>query len=280
MSWTWEAKSVNAKGLDVRCRLPNRYEALEPEVRTRAGGLFTRGNLNVTLSVDEPPRTPTVRINRELLRKLIHDAKELRDADIERASLDGLFSVPGVLERVDDAADSEEEEARRERVRAAILEDLTAGLEALHAARDEEGAALARTMTGHLDGIAALTERAASAQGATPEAFKARLKDQIETLLEASPALSEERLSQEAALLATKADIREEVDRLRAHVEQARALMASGEPVGRRLDFLCQEFNREANTLCSKAPDLEITNIGLELKASIEQMREQVQNIE
>ncbi len=190
--------------------------------------------------------------------------------------IEGLLGLYGVVERIEEE-ETEDVRAARE---AAMERTLADALDALARMRADEGARLHDTVAGHLARIAALAQDAAKSAAAQPEALKRRLAEQVAALLDARVGVSEERLAQEAALLATKADVREEIDRLNAHVTAARELLAAGEAVGRRLDFLCQEFNREANTLCSKATDIDLTRIGLDLKASIEQLREQVQNIE
>ena len=273
--WAWEARSVNAKSLDVRSRLPAGFDRLEPAARAAAAERFKRGNISLTLSLKTSERPPKMRVNRELLDDLVALAGEFEEAGAARPRLDALLAVRGVIETVED-----EDEAERAGAEAAMLEGLGAVLDRLAAARREEGARLAPAMIGHLDRIETLVAAAKASAAARPEALTERLRTQVAELLQASPALPEDRLAQEAALLVAKADIREEIDRLEAHIGQARGLMSGGEAVGRRLDFLCQEFNREANTLCSKASDVELTRIGLDLKAVIEQFREQVQNIE
>ncbi len=196
--------------------------------------------------------------------------------EAEPPRLDGLLAIPGVVVNAEEADSPEQRETRL----AALKADLERTLEALVEARRLEGARLAAVIGDHLDGIEALVEAAAGCAAVQPERLRERLRTQVEELLEAAPALPEERLAQEAALLIAKADVREELDRLVAHLEAARELVGQGGPVGRRLDFLCQEFNREANTLCSKSPDVELTRIGLDMKNAIDQLREQVQNIE
>ncbi len=274
--WVWEIKSVNGKSLDVRCRLPGGYEALEPKVRA-AGGRFARGNLQVNLSLNGAERPTAFRVNEELLDQLLSLAGTLKDRkEAAPPRLDGLLGVRGVIETVDE----EEDEATIAERQAALLADFEQAVAALAEMRSVEGARLRDMIAGHLDTIAELVTRAGSLAAAQPDALRERLRKQVEELLQASPALPEERLAQEAAVLATKADVREELDRLGSHIEAARELIAGGGAVGRRLDFLCQEFNREANTLCAKSPDVELTRLGLELKTVVDQLREQVQNIE
>ncbi len=274
-SWAWEARSVNSKSLDVRSRIASGFDRLEPAVRGAAAERLKRGNVSLTLSLKTAERPQRMRINRELLDDLIKLAGEFEDAGAARPRLDALLAVRGVIEMVE-----EEDEAERAGAEAGMLESMTAVLDQLADARLEEGARLEPVLVGHIDRIETLVAAAKGCAATQPAALTARLRSQVAELLQASPALPEERLAQEAALLVAKADIREEIDRLAAHIEQARELISEGVAVGRRLDFLCQEFNREANTVCSKAADVELTRIGLDLKAVIEQLREQIQNIE
>ena len=276
-SWTWEAKSVNSRSRDLRCRLPHGYDRLEENVRTAVTAAITRGNLQVTLTLDAPRSRPAVRLNRELLSQVVTTLQELQaEQDFERPRPDGLLSIPGMLESVEEPPGEAEQEAREVALKAGLAETL----KALVSARQAEGQRIGKAIEAFLAALAALVEQAGRTAATQPEAVKTRLIAQVQELCEAVPALPEERLAQEAVLLATKADVREELDRLAAHLEAARELMAAGGPVGRRLDFLCQELNREANTICSKAAELELTRIGLDLKSTIEQLREQVQNLE
>ncbi len=278
LHWAWEAKSVNGRNLEVRCRLPPGFEALEAAARAAVAERFKRGNVALTLTLARGGEPPRARINRDLLDQLMALAAEYAGkGNAAPPRLDSLLAVRGVVEVVEEAEPSEEQRAVR---LARMNETLARALAALAAMRHEEGGRLATLVGQHLDAIEELRQRAAATAAAQPAALKARLKQQVEVLLEASPALPEERLAHEAALLVTKADVREELDRLAAHVAAARKLLAEGGAVGRKFDFLCQEFNREANTLCSKSSDVELTSVGLDLKAAIDQLREQVQNIE
>jgi len=276
-AWAWELKSVNAKGFDLRLRMPPGWDAVDPPVRARAAEALARGTVYGNLTIERQGVAPTVKIN-ELVLNAVLDAIEQLKGRIGAAppSIEGILGLKGIIEV------SEVEETPDERLRAdaAVVGGFAAALGDLIKARREEGAALDRALTARLDEIAALTARADAAPGRQPEAIRKRLAQQIETLLEASGRLDSDRLHQEAVLLASKADIREELDRLTVHIAQAKKLLAGGGPVGRRLDFLAQELNRESNTLCAKASDVELTNIGLELKAVVEQFREQVQNLE
>jgi uncharacterized protein (TIGR00255 family) len=278
LHWAWELKSVNGRNLDVRCRLPPGFEVLESVARAAVAERFKRGNVSVTLTLSRGNEPPRVRINRELLSQLVALVDELRDkVAAEPPRLDGLIGVRGVVEIVEEEEPTEGQRAARI---SRMTETLRRALDSLASMRHDEGRRLAAVIHQHLEAIEQLRQRAATAAGAQPAALRARLKAQIDSLLEVSPALPEDRLAQEVALLLTRADVREELDRLTAHVEAARKLLADGGGVGRKFDFLCQEFNREANTLCSKSADVELTAIGLDLKAAIDQMREQVQNIE
>ncbi len=276
-AWAWEIKSVNGKGLDLRLRIPPGWDAIEVAVRARAAETLTRGSIQAALTVERSGAQPVVRINAAVLEALLSMIRQLA-GKIEAAppSLDGLLALKGVIE----VSDSEEIESERRSAEAAVIDGFAETIAALGEMRRHEGAALGRVLSARLGEIAALAKRAEDAPGRRPEAIKARLAEQIVTLLAQSDRFDPDRLHQEAIMIATKADVREELDRLEAHVAQARHLIAQGGAVGRRLDFLAQEFNREANTLCAKANDVELTNIGLELKAAVEQFREQVQNVE
>ena len=279
-SWQWEVKSVNGKGLEVRCRLPQGSEALELPARTLTAERIKRGNVSISLSLRREGIKAQYRVNEDLLRRLTDTIARLDAGHIryDRPGLDVLMSVKGVVEPVDEDAD-EDEEQRRGR-EAEMLGDLARALDSLASMRGEEGSRLAAVLEGHLAEVERLTAAAEALAELQPEAIRAKLAQQLADLVGAVPALPEERMLQELALLATRADVREELDRLRSHLTAARQHIGEGGIVGRRLDFLCQEFTREANTLCSKASGVELTRIGIELKTVIEQFREQVQNIE
>jgi len=276
-AWSWEIRSVNGRNLDVRAKLPPGHETLEARARTLVAERFRRGSVSIFLTVTRPERPVRLKVNREVLDQVVGLARELsREVNAAPTNVEGLLALHGVLDRVEE----EETEEARERREAAMAGTLETALGALATARTAEGERLGHAVADHLARIATLADAAGRTAAVQPEALKKRLREQIEALIEARTGISEERLAQEAALLAAKADVREEIDRLRAHVAAAREMVASGGAVGRRLDFLCQEFNREANTLCSKSTDIELTRIGLDLKAAIDQLREQVQNIE
>lgn len=274
--WALEAKSVNGRGLDVRLRTPPGFDAIGEEARKALAGILTRGQVQLSLTLQRAAAAPRVKINRDVLQSLLDAVAEVRVPDgVAPASLDGLLAVRGVVD-IDEADDA---------VDPAVLDaDLRAALPrlaaALDGARRTEGAALEAVIVGHLDTIADLVAQAEVHPGRSVAAIRARIAAQVDALVEAHGALDPTRLHQEAALIATRADIREELDRLGAHVAQARALLAEGGAVGRRLDFLAQEFGREANTLCAKANDVALSQIGLSLKHVVDQLREQVQNVE
>lgn len=277
LRWYWELKSVNGKGLDIRLRLPQGMERLEPDIRAAVGARLVRGSVQVSLQVQRESRMPEVQVNGEILERMLAAAEGLSHrVQAAPPSIDGLLALKGVVELVE----REEDEAQAEAQFAALRESFDAALGDLATARAQEGARIAAVLEGQLQAIADLRDRAAAAPARQPEAIRARLKAQIDRLLETSDAFDPDRLHQEAVLLATRADIQEELDRLGAHVASARELIAGVGASGRRLEFLAQEFNRESNTLCAKANDTELSNIGLELKAVVDQFREQVQNIE
>ena len=277
-SWTWEVKSVNGKGLDMRLRLPPGFEGMEAAVRERVAALIRRGNMTLSLTVKWTRAGGGFRLNAGTLEQIIALLPEIQQRlpDASGPTVDGLLNLRGVIEAVDEDIGDEE----RRVVEADILVGLEDALDSLAIMRGEEGTRLAAVLAAHLEGIGELCARAGSLAAAQPGMIRERLETQVAALLEAVPALPEERLAQEAAVLMTKADVSEELDRLQAHRQAALDLMGEDAAIGRRLDFLCQEFNREANTLCSKSADVELTRVGLDLKAAIEQFREQVQNIE
>ena len=275
--WSWELKSVNAKGLDLRFRLGQGWDAIEMPARTLGSEKLSRGTVYANLTVERKGVAPAVRVNEPVLAAVLSTLKSL-SGKVEAAppALDGILSLKGVIEITEE--DEREEDHRA--AEAAIIASFEKALVELVTMRHAEGATLGRLLSTRLDEIAALTARAEKAPGRKPEAIKARLAEQVATLLSASERFDSDRLHQEAVLLAAKADIREELDRLASHVAQAKKLLTDGGAMGRKLDFLAQELHRESNTLTAKANDLELTNIGLELKTVVEQFREQVQNLE
>lgn len=277
-SWVWEVRGVNGKGLDVRLRLPSGFESLETAARDTVKKEVRRGNVSVNLNIDWVKTDGAYGVNQEVLNGFINLLPELAEKapGVAPARLDGLLALRGVIEPKDETLSDKD----REKLEKVLLSGLREAMTSLNTMRADEGAHLADVLTQQIDTIDGLCADAARMAALRPEAIRKRLKEQVEALLEDVPSLNAERLEQEAALLMTKADISEELDRLNAHVSAVRDLMRENIAIGRKLDFLCQEFNREANTLCSKSGDVELTRIGLELKALIEQFREQVQNIE
>ena len=276
LSWVWELRSVNGRGLDLRLRLPTGWDSLEPSLREEAGKVLKRGNVSANLT-----------LRRETEARLSIDPAALEQAltlalDLQRRipgspapRAEALLSLPGILRQA--AIDPAEE-------RAAATDDVRAGftaaLGALRASRQDEGARLAGILADLLAEISALRDKSAGEAADQPAAQRARVMENLQALLRESPSLPEERIAQEVALLAARSDVREELDRLHSHIQAAYALLNEGVAIGRRFDFLVQEFNREANTLCSKSASVALTATGLKLKATIEQLREQVQNIE
>ena len=276
-AFTWTLRSVNGRGLDLKMRLPTLAEPLEQSLRERLGKALGRGSVSVSLSVrDTAEEAPQLSLNRDVLAAVIAASEAIRaETGGEPPSTDALLSTRGVLETATATPDPEQDERRR-----AVLSGVfDAALEALVVSRNTEGATLHDILAVLLSEIETAAREADGLPSRTPEAVAARLKENVAALIGAEPALDADRLHQEAVLLASKADIREEIDRLFAHVEAARDLLAKGGGVGRDLNFLAQEFNREANTICSKSGDIALTRIGLRLKGTIDQLREQVQNI-
>ena len=276
-TWSWEIKSVNAKGLDLRLRLPPGWDAVEVPARTRAAEKLGRGTIYANLTIERKGVAPIVKVNEPMLNAVLTTLKSVEGrVEAAPARLDGILALKGLIE----VTEEDESEDERRAAETAIIAGFDKLITDLTGMRREEGATLGRLLGTRLNEIATLAARAEAAPGRKPEAIRARLAEQVATLLSASERFDADRLHQEAILIASKADIREELDRLVSHVAQAQKLLADGGPVGRRLDFLAQELNRESNTLTAKANDVELTNIGLELKSVVEQFREQVQNLE
>ncbi len=276
-SFEWELKSVNAKGVDLRLRLPPGWDELEAFAKKRAAEVLSRGTIYVNLNVKRTNAQSTVRVNEDVLELVLRVAAALSNKiDAVAPSIDGLLGIKGVIEVVEPEADEVAEKAAKDAAAVAFDQALASLVDM----RKREGTALGQILLQRMDEIERLAKKAEAAPGRKPEAIKARIAEQIATLMETSDRFDPDRLSQEALLIATKADIREELDRIASHVAQAREMIAKGGPIGRRLDFLAQEFNREVNTCCSKSNDIELTNTGLEMKNVVEQFREQVQNLE
>lgn len=272
----WELKAVNAKGLDARVRLLPPFDAIEPDARAKLAQKLKRGTIQAAFSAQRETTTPAIRVNQDLLRRLVTAVAEIPLPEmISPASLDGLLGVRGVVE-ISEAADDEAEILA---ARTGALALLDTALDSLVVMRQGEGAALATVLSARLEKIAALTQAADHSPARKPEAIRARLAQSL-AMLAGNANFDQNRLHQEALMLAAKADIREELDRLTAHTAAAGELLTAGGAIGRRLDFLAQELSREANTLCAKSNDASLTALGLELRVEIEQFREQVQNIE
>jgi uncharacterized protein (TIGR00255 family) len=277
ISWVWELKSVNGRSLDLRLRLPPGYDGLEALLRAALSGKLRRGSISANLTVNRLS-PPTIRINREMLDRILALVGDLAN-EVEAAPprLDGLIGLRGIIETVEDEDEDEEiVEARR----GALIDAWGVAVDRLAVARGEEGARLFVMLSKQLAELAELLAAASASAAAQPAALRARLEQSLAALGDLAAGMTQDRVAQELALLVSRGDIREELDRLRAHIAQAGELLAKGEGVGRQLDFLCQELNREANTLCSKSADIELTRIGMSLKLVVEQFREQVQNLE
>ncbi|MBN9443158.1 MAG: YicC/YloC family endoribonuclease [Bosea sp. (in: a-proteobacteria)] len=272
--WAWEIRSVNGRGLDVRVRVPPGLEILAEAARKRLSGAFARGTLHVNLAVTSDAGPPRPRVNETVLAALLAAIEALPASGIDRPTFDGLLAVRGVVEYADEAQDV------LGAVEKPALAGLEAAVEALQEARADEGRALEAIVLGHVETISRLASEAEHHPARRSEAIRARIAAQVEALLGSANGLDPQRLHQEAALIAVRADIREEIDRLHAHVAALRELLAKGGPIGRKLDFLAQEFGREASTLCAKANDPDLSRIGLDLRTVVDQMREQVQNVE
>jgi uncharacterized protein (TIGR00255 family) len=276
-TFEWELKSVNAKGFDLRMRLPPGWDDLEAFAKKRAGEVLSRGTVYANLSVKRTNAVSSIRINEDVLASIVKVAGVLAGKiDAVAPSIDGLLAIKGVIEVVEPESDEAEDKAAKAAASAAFDQ----ALRDLVAMRQREGVTLGQILIQRMDELERLAKRAEVAPGRKPEAIRARLAEQIAALLETSDRFDPDRLSQEALMIAAKADIREELDRIASHVSQTREMIGKGGPVGRRLDFLAQEFNREVNTCCSKSNDLELTNTGLAMKNVVEQFREQVQNLE
>jgi uncharacterized protein (TIGR00255 family) len=276
LAWVWELRSVNGRGLDLRFRLPPGWDALESELRESAGKTLRRGNvaIGLTLGRDSAPR---MAVDPAALEQVLALALELHrripDSPVPRA--EALLALPGVMRQT--TRDPGED---REQAGPAVRASFETALAGLVMSRQQEGGRLRDILTSVLNEIASLRATAERQATDQPARHRQRMLEAVRTLLSETPALPEERIAQEVALLATKSDVREELDRLKSHIAAAHALLAEGVAVGRRLDFLVQEFNREVNTLCSKSASPDLTATGLKLKAAIEQLREQAQNVE
>ena len=276
--WVWEARSVNGRGLDIRMRVPPGLEFAEADARKRITARFQRGSLQISLQLSrDAEASARLQVNAAALATVIQAIKDLQgELDCTAPRPEGVLALRGVLETVDGQEDEAEQTARAE----ALALSFEALLSDLAAERGAEGARLEAVLSDQINTIATLTSQAQSHSALRPEAMADKLREQVAALLAASDQLDPGRLEQEVALLLVKSDISEELDRLTGHIAAARDLLAADDAIGRRLDFLAQEFNREANTLCAKASDPDLKRLGLEMKVVIDQFREQVQNIE
>lgn len=276
-SFTWELRSVNGKGLDLRLRLPPGFEDLEVDLRNRATKAVSRGSITATLTANRHGERLVATVNENALATLLQAVQvTAQNLGTAQPSIDTLLTIKGIVE----VSEVRESEAERREVMEAFLDAFDQALQDLKAMRSREGAALGVVLDERLTAISGLVASADELRERSVESIKARLATQVKMLMDTAAQFDPVRLHQEAVLAATKADVREELDRLNAHVDAARDLLGNGGPVGRKLDFLAQEFHREANTLCSKSNAVALTRIGLELKALVDQFREQVQNLE
>jgi uncharacterized protein (TIGR00255 family) len=278
LRWRWETKSVNGRGLDLRFRTPPGYEGLESGARTLATERFKRGSLQIVLTAAADDASRGFRVDPVALAEAVRLAKRVADeTGLEPARVDGLLALKGVVVQEDSAALNDEARMARD---AAMLESLAAAYDLLSRARTNEGAKLEAIIVKQINEIERLTVEAHALAVQQPFILRERMMAQLKELIAPGTTVPEERVAQEIAILASRADLREELDRLSAHCQEARALVHARELAGRKLDFLAQEFNREANTLCAKSSDIQLTHVGLALKAVIDQFREQVQNVE
>jgi uncharacterized protein (TIGR00255 family) len=274
-SWVWEGKSLNNKALDLKCRMPSWLDALEAEIRKSLKGKITRGSVVFNLQLRGEAGQEQVHLNEQALDEVLKAIEQVKlRTECALPSADGILGLRHVLTTEEQQQTDEE----RAELVAALKDSYEKVLAQLITARQDEGKALQCIVTGLVDEIERLTNAAATSAETIPETIRQRVETQLKDLLGQS--LPEDRLAQEAAMMAVKADVREEIDRLVAHIAAARDLLTTRGPIGRKFDFLTQEFNREANTLCSKAQTIELKQLGLELKTVIDQLREQIQNVE
>jgi uncharacterized protein (TIGR00255 family) len=277
MRWRWEVKSVNGRGLELRLRTPPGFDGIEPAARMLANERFRRGNLQATLSIEPQENARGLRVDPVALAAAVRIAKQIElESGLAPARVDGILSLRGVIVQDEAQALDAEERAKRD---ASVIESLALAFDSLRRARRNEGGKLGHVLNALIAEIEKLTKEAGTLAAAQPAAFREKVDAQLKEML-GTASIPPERLAQEVALLATRADVREELDRLAAHTHEASALLASGEAVGRKLDFLAQEFNREANTLCSKSADIALTRVGLAIKHAVDQFREQAMNVE
>jgi uncharacterized protein (TIGR00255 family) len=275
--WVWELRSVNGKGLDLRFRIPPGLDAIEVDCRAIALAAFTRGNIQISLSMNAQDERVEAIVNEDALAALLALKSRLGDkVDPAPLSFSALLNMRGII----DFREPEEEPEAVATRNSLIIESFGKAVDAMRSMREREGEALSGVLLGQVSQIETLALAVEADPSRSPAEITRRLNSQVELLMSASQSFDSSRLYTEAALLATKADLREEIDRLKAHVVATRELIAVGGPIGRKLDFLAQEFNRESNTICSKSNAAAVTAAGLELKVTVDQFREQVQNLE
>lgn len=276
VAWMWELRAVNGKGLDIRMRIPSGFEGLEQKMRSKCAEVLTRGNLQVSLTTKEQGAATELVVNQTALDSVLKISMELEARGFPKPNTDGLLSIRGVLEE----RHIERSEVEQTDLLQAIENGFLTALHGLVSARETEGKALSNVLGGQISQISQLVQKVIKDPSRSQQAIKERLQQQVRNIVDSNSNFDEERLYVEAAILATKADLQEEIDRLLAHIESANTLLNDGGPIGRRLDFLAQEFNRECNTICSKSNAAAVTAIGLELKVLVDQFREQIQNVE
>ncbi|WP_321391348.1 YicC/YloC family endoribonuclease [Emcibacter sp.] len=276
-SWVWEIRSVNGRGLDIRCRIPSGFEAMDQTVRGHLKKHIARGSLNVNLQMHRESEEVQVKVNQVALDQLVAIVVETSSNNhLPQPDISNLMSVRDLVQIIEGEEDENFRKARDKAIEESFLEAIAA----LKENRLSEGAATSEMLQKIIIDIEASVAEATKVAAGQPNLIRDRFMDKVNALLDDNKGLDPDRIAQEVTILATKADVKEEMDRLVAHIDAARKLLVEKEPVGRKLDFLSQEFNREANTLCSKSSDIALTQIGLSLKASIDQLKEQVQNIE
>lgn len=276
-TWYWEIRTVNSKGLDVRARLPAGYDAMEPKVRKLCTAHLKRGNCAVNLFIQRETGQVGVQLNEAVFLDVLKAAERAAElSGMQKPSLESLLGLRGVL---DVSEGREDDESRADR-QAQMLTDLEAALTSLVQARRDEGTRIHTVLSDQIDTIEGLISKLEAAPGRAVETIRDKFQVRLDRLMTDREGVDPHRLHQEIVLLATKADIDEELARLKSHIAAARQLLSSNEPSGRQMDFLAQEFNREANTVCSKANEEAVTQLGMQLKTVIDQFREQVQNIE
>ncbi|MBT5767107.1 YicC/YloC family endoribonuclease [Pseudemcibacter sp.] len=276
-SWVWEIRSVNGKGLDVRMRIPPGLDAFDQFIKTTIKKEITRGSINVLLQLSKEETDTDVKVNEAALDKLIGVAKKASvDHDLPMPSLDSLLSIRDVVEIILTEDNENQISERNDILKKSFIEALSE----LKSSRQEEGLATRKMLSDVIDQVEDLLNQAEEIVNNQPSLLKEKYEEKVNALFDNKQGIDKDRLAQEIVLLATKADTKEETDRLRAHIASARTMLDAKGTIGRKMDFLTQEFNREANTLCSKSSDIALTNIGLSLKTAIDQIREQVQNVE